>query len=108
MDIDQIHEISFQIITAAGMAKSDYMEALYLFKDGEAAEAKAKLKEGDEAAARAKDHHMVLLRKECKDKVPQVALLLMHAEDQLLSVETIKIMVEELMEVYALIRSIPS
>lgn len=92
--------ICFQLITNAGTAKSKYMEALALAKNGDFSGAKALVAEGDKAAGEGHKHHAELIQQEASGKNVQTTLLLLHAEDQMFSTETIKIMVEELIEVY--------
>lgn len=92
--------ICFQLITNAGTAKSKYLEALSLAKSGDFTGAKALLAEGDTAAGEGHKYHAELIQQEAAGQNVQTTLLLLHAEDQMFSTETIKIMVEELIEVY--------
>ena len=58
------------------------------------------LKEGDSMLAQAHESHMGLLQKEAESLEPQVCLMIVHGEDQLMSCETIRLLVTELMEIY--------
>ena len=43
---------------------------------------------------------MELLQKEASENTPQVSMLVLHAEDQFMSCETIKLMALEIIELY--------
>lgn len=100
VNIEQISEIAMQIITYSGMAKSCYMQALYLVKQGNFAEADKKIAEGDESFVEAHHGHGSLLQKEMDSEEPQTSLLMTHAEDQLMGAEMLKIVILELIEIY--------
>ena len=74
----------FQLITAAGSAKSTFMEALYKAKEGKYDEAEKLFKEADGYFVEG----------------TTVRLVLAHAEDQLMSAELTKTMVEEMIALY--------
>lgn len=90
----------FEMITAAGEAKSNYMEALQAVKESEFERAKSLIKEGDKSYAKVHDMHTDLIQKECAGEKIEISLLTTHVEDQMMSVETIKILVLELFEIY--------
>lgn len=90
----------FQLISAAGAAKSAYMEALELAKQGKYEEAKATIAQGDEMYAEGHHAHAQMLAESAEGVSSGAALILVHAEDQMMSAETIKVMVEELICVY--------
>lgn len=48
----------------------------------------------------AHDAHLALLQKEAQENTPQVSMLILHAEDQFMSSETMKLFALEIMEVY--------
>lgn len=100
IDIEYVSQISMDVITNSGMAKSCYMEALQQFKQNHNEEGENLLKEGDSYQINAHKAHAEILAKEMSDMESQATMLLIHAEDQLMSAETIKILVEELSEVY--------
>ncbi len=90
----------FQMITAAGEAKSDYMEALGAVKEKNYEEADRLIKEGDKSYKTVHDIHTDLIQKECAGEKVEVSLLMIHVEDQMMSVEMVKIMVLEFYELY--------
>lgn len=88
--------VSFKIISAVGMAKSSYIEAMKVAAKGEFDLAKAKIKEGEESFNGGHEAHSELIQKEASGDHVVPSVLLMHAEDQLMSAETIKIMALEI------------
>lgn len=100
MNLEYISKISMEVIAYAGMAKSSYMEALEAYKKKKIEDGNQLLKQGDEQALFAHKSHAQLLTREMKEQEPQASLLLIHAEDQLMHAETIRILTEELRQVY--------
>lgn len=92
--------ICFQIISASGGAKSAYMAALEAAKEGDYEEAEKMIKEGDEMLNQEHAPHATLVQQEAAGNSPEVSLILIHAEDQMMGAESFKAMVEEFIEVY--------
>lgn len=99
-NVEKLSQVAMEIITYAGLAKSNYMLALNTYKEGNEEEAMAKMQEGSVHFSNAHKCHSTLLTEEMTTLEPQVSLLLVHAEDQLMGSENIKILVEEIIEVY--------
>lgn len=93
-----MQEIAFQMIATVGTSKSLYMEAVYLSRAGKFEEAAVKLKEGDELFGDAHTLHFELVQKEAEGEELPFSILLMHAEDQMLTTEVIKLMAVEVIE----------
>ncbi|MCI5597516.1 MAG: PTS lactose/cellobiose transporter subunit IIA [Lachnospiraceae bacterium] len=100
VNIEKMAECAMLMISYAGMAKSCYMEALQLTKQGKFTEADKKIEEGDKNFTEAHNGHHDLLQVEVTTGEPQICLLMTHAEDQLMSTETIKTIILELIEIY--------
>jgi len=98
-------KISFQIITEAGTAKSDAMEALYAAKDGNYDLAKEKMKSANETIGKASHAHFEVIQKEAQGEQLEFKVLFLHAEDQLLTTQTLILLVEELIAVHKKIDS---
>lgn len=96
--MDEIELLCFQIISNVGSAKSLYIEAMHKSRDGEFEEAYNLLKEGQEIFNEGHKAHFELVQKEASKQEVKLSLLLMHAEDQMMSADTIKIVVEEFIE----------
>ncbi len=98
---EEMQMAGFQIISTVGMAKSCYMEALELAREGKIDEANQKVEEGREMFGEAHHHHLGLLQKEAQGEDLPFSLILMHAEDQLLTTEAIQLMVSEMIVMYS-------
>ena len=59
---------------------------------------KAKIKEGDQEFVKGHEAHAGLIQKEANGETVVPNILLMHAEDQLMSAETIKMMALEIIK----------
>ncbi|WP_342342308.1 PTS lactose/cellobiose transporter subunit IIA [Neobacillus novalis] len=97
---ESLEMIAFQIISNVGTAKSLVMEALYAAKDGDFALAEEKLDESKQYFVEGHKVHASLIQKEAAGDKTEFSLLFMHAEDQLMSTETITELVKEMIEMY--------
>lgn len=102
-DINWEH-ISFGIITEAGGAKSSAMEALYAAKKNDFNLAEKLLKEANEQIGHASHLHFDVIQAEANGEQLEYKVLFLHAEDQLLSTQTLIILVEEMIELYKKIK----
>ncbi len=94
-------ERSFQIITYAGMAKSDGMEAIFEAKKGNFDAAKEKLESAHKNMIESEKFHADLVQHEAREEQSiNAPLLLIHAEDQLLSTQTLLLMAEEIIDLH--------
>lgn len=100
---EQLEMICFQMITSAGEAKSYYMEALQAVKEKNFQKAEELIAQGEESFAEVHHAHSELIQKECAGEAVEMSLLMAHVEDQMMSVETIKIMIMEVSELYKIL-----
>ena len=98
--MEGIELISFQIISAVGTARSCYVEAMREAKAGNFEAAENLIKEGKEIFVEGHHAHVQLIQQEANGDKVDFALLLMHAEDQLMSAETFGILAEEFVDLY--------
>lgn len=98
--MEGIELISFQIISAVGAARSMYIEAIHLAKEGRFEEAQEMIRQGQETFIQGHHAHAELVQKEAAGEKSEYSLLLMHAEDQLMSAEAFGILAEEFVDVY--------
>ena len=91
---------AFQIISAVGTARSCYIEAIQEAKKSNYEAAEKLIAEGDEAFVEGHDAHAGLLQKEASGAGGKINLLILHAEDQLMSAEGFKTIALEFIEVY--------
>ena len=90
---------AFQIIAAVGTARSCYIEAIHAAKAHDYEKAEKLIAQGDESFNQGHDAHLEMLGKEAEgDSV--ACLLIIHAEDQLMSAEAFKLVAQELIDVY--------
>lgn len=92
--------VAFQIISAVGSARSMYIEAIEKAKSGDTEEAKNMVKQGQDMFREGHEAHAKLIQMDASGEINQLTLLIMHAEDQLMSAESFAIIAEELIAVY--------
>lgn len=93
-------ELIFELISAAGTAKSCYMEAVSLAKSGDFEGASEKMEEGEQIFIKGHQCHAEMLAEAANQTEEAANLILVHAEDQMMAAETIKLMAEEMIELY--------
>ena len=76
------------------------LKIFQLAKEGKFDEAEALIKQGEEAFAQGHHGHADLLTKEASGELGGAGLLLIHAEDQLMSAEGFRTIAEEFIAVY--------
>lgn len=92
---------AFEIIASVGTAKSLYIEAVEKAKEGSIGLARETMKKGDEAFLAGHDVHLGLLQKTAAGSADvEISLILIHAEDQMASAETFKVLCGDLIDVY--------
>lgn len=104
--MEDLELICFQIISHAGTAKSNYIEAMANAKEGDFKKASDLINEGVEEYRKAHKAHSSLITEEASGNKVDVGLLLMHAEDQLITTEVIKIVAEENIQLLKEVRKI--
>ncbi|SDG42177.1 PTS system, cellobiose-specific IIA component [Selenomonas sp. WCT3] len=98
---------AFQIISSVGSARSCYIEAIQEAKQGNFVKAESLIAEGDEMFVEGHDAHANLLTQEAQDGPGStLSLLILHAEDQLMSAEGFKTIALEFMDAYKRIESL--
>ncbi len=100
MEEGSLEMIAFQIISHVGTAKSLVMEALQEAKSNHFEQAEQKLTESDQYFVEGHKVHASLIQKEAAGEPVEFSMLFMHAEDQLMSTETIATLVREMIEMY--------
>lgn len=98
--MEDMELLCFKIISAVGEAKSDYISAIELAKKGEFEKAEEAIKHGESCFVNGHKQHAEMIAKEASGEKTEVCLLLMHAEDQLMGAETIKLLATELIALY--------
>lgn len=98
--MENLDLISFRIISFVGVAKSKYLEAVKKAEEGDFEKAERFIVDGDNEFNKGHEVHAKLIAEEAKGNRTIPTILLMHAEDQLLSAETIKIMALQMIKMY--------
>lgn len=94
-----------QMISAAGTARTKYMEAVGAAKTDDFDRAEGLVKEGGECFAMAHEVHSEMLSTASADLAAtgsstDMNLILVHAEDQMMCAETFRLVAGELIDVY--------
>ncbi|MCI1859484.1 MAG: PTS lactose/cellobiose transporter subunit IIA [Sporolactobacillus sp.] len=92
--------LCFQMISYNGTARSCYVEAVAKAKQGRYDEAEQLMSEGDKNFTEGHKVHTQVIQSEARGKLENIHLLLIHAEDQMISAETIQIISHEFIELY--------
>ncbi len=98
--VEGLEMICFQIISNVGGARSSYIEAIQKAKQGDFEGAEACMETGQQQFLAGHEAHFELLQKEAQGQAVGGSLILVHAEDQLMSAEGFKIIAEEMIESY--------
>jgi PTS system cellobiose-specific IIA component len=92
--------VCFEMIAANGSARSYFVEAIEAAKEGNFEEADRLMEEGEKMLSEGHHAHGNLLTREASGDKVKVDLLLVHAEDQMMSAETFRIMAKEIIEIH--------
>ncbi|CAH2762101.1 PTS lactose/cellobiose transporter subunit IIA [Erysipelothrix amsterdamensis] len=101
-----IELVSFKIISEVGTAKSFFMEAIAFAQKNNFVKARKLIEEGENHRILGHETHFELIQKEASGEPLGINLILMHAEDQLMAAETIKILAEQLIKSYEIINEL--
>lgn len=85
--MEKLELACFQIISFAGEARSNYIEAIQHAKKGDVELTKSVLDKGKSVYLKAHKVHAILLQAESNKEILKLSLLLIHAEDQLITTE---------------------
>ena len=93
-----LEEMALEIITNVGTARSMYVEAVEAAKTGNFEEAHNLVAEGEKIFVNGHHAHADLVNAKIGVEELQYMFLVMHAEDQLMSAETLKIVCDEVID----------
>ena len=100
INMEGIELLSFQMISYTGSARSCFVEAIMAAKEGDFDRAAQLMAEGEEQFVEGHRVHSQLIQKEAQEGKTDINLLLIHAEDQMMSAELLKIVGAELIEIH--------
>lgn len=98
--MDELHCQCHKIISAVNAARNLYIEAIKEAKNKNFINANRKVKEGEAMFNQGHIAHASLIQKEASGDHVKVSLLLIHAEDKLMSAEAFQIIASELIDSY--------
>ncbi|GAA0441918.1 PTS lactose/cellobiose transporter subunit IIA [Virgibacillus sp. AGTR] len=103
---EDVQMLSFQIILHAGNARSHAMEAISHAKAYQFNEARQKIEAADKEFNDA--HHMQtkLLQEEADGKQTDLSVILIHAQDHLMTAMTVKDLAVEMIDMYEKIQTL--
>ena len=81
-------------------SKNTFINAIHCAKEGKYDEAAELIKQGDEAFSLGHNVHADLLAMDANGEISNGYMLLMHAEDQLMSAEAFRILADEFITLY--------
>lgn len=93
----------FEIISNVGAAKTCYINAIHKAEEGEYEEAKKLIDEGNTHYAEGHKAHVEMIQKEASGESVDACLLLIHAEDQMMSAETFQVLAGEFIKMCKMI-----
>ncbi len=94
----------FQIISYAGEAKSNYIQAMRCSREGDFEKAEELIKAGKESYLKAHEAHSKLLAEDSSGENLGGGLLVVHAEDQLNSADIFQVIAQEHLELVRMVR----
>lgn len=98
--MQEMEAICFQMISAVGTARSMYIEAIHLAKAGEFEQAQEMMRQAQHNFVEGHHAHAKLIENEADGNQTPFSLILMHAEDQMMSAEAFGILAEEFIDIY--------
>lgn len=102
--MEELEMICFEIISSVGTARSCYIESIRLSRQGKFDEAESQIREGKQIFEMGHKAHGKLIQREASGEKTEGSILLIHAEDQMMSAETFGILAEEFLELNKIIR----
>ncbi len=98
--IEEIQRLSFKIILHAGNARSSAMEAITLAKKYQFTAAYEKISDAEEEFIKAHREQTGLIEMEVNGVKSDVSLMLIHAQDHLMTAMTVKDLAIEMIDMY--------
>lgn len=97
---EKLEELDLQIIASVGTARSIYIEALNQAKEGRFEDAENTIAEVNRLFNEDHNAHHDILILQGQDVEIPFGLMLVHAEDQMMSAECFRLVATELIELY--------
>lgn len=97
---EEILEISMNIITYSGEARSNFILALDLLKENKLSEASKLIENGKEKLIIAHSYQTKLIQKECLGEDINTNIITIHSQDHLMSTIVIKDLLKTFIDIY--------
>lgn len=97
---EDLSELSFQLILHSGNARSCAMEAIAMQKQGKSSDAQDKLKEAEHEFVAAHKIQTALIQQEVNGEKFDIPMILIHAQDHLMTSMTTKDLAIEIVELH--------
>jgi len=98
--MSELEQIVFQLITLAGSARSSAFEALEYAKQFQFEKAEEELKSTREELVKAHNIQTNLIQKESKGETTELNLLLIHAQDHIMTAMLAKDLIEQMVQMH--------
>lgn len=102
---EKIQAVAFEIIGHAGEARSLAMEAIQCAKDGKTSLARDNIERSSLAFTRAHQAQSSLLQEEARGEMMDPTLIMIHAQDHLMTSQVMKDMAEVVIDLYQRLES---
>lgn len=90
----------FQLVSHVGMARTYYVEAINAAEKGDFDECRRCLDEGNKMFSQGHEVHAAMLAREASGEVLPFRIIILHAEDLMMSAETLRILAEKFITLY--------
>lgn len=100
----EMEQVIMGIITHSGNAKSDAVEAIQYAKQKEVEQANQLIEKAEQELLKAHTSQTELIQNEAKGNKTEFSLLLVHAQDHLMTSVTFKDLAKEIIELHANIK----
>lgn len=94
--MDIVEKVAFDLISNVGTAKSLIMEAIIESREGDIEKARALMEESEQYILNGHKSHFDVIQKEADGEKVEISLILMHAEDQMITTMMLKDIANEL------------
>lgn len=97
---EEMLDVAMNIIAFSGEARSNFMLALDLLKENNFEEANECINKGKEKLVKAHTYQTKLIQKECSGENLNTSILIIHAQDHLMSTIVIKDLLKTFIDLY--------
>lgn len=106
MDVSESQLVAFTIISASGMARASVHEAMDAMREGNFALADEKMEEADSYLVEAHKAQTDLLHRFANGVQIEIQIIMVHAQDHLMTTMTLKEVAQEMKHLYKAIEAL--